>query len=33
MEGKLITGLSFEEQALLFALLEKVKNNLENEKS
>ena len=33
MEEKLITGISEKEQALLFALLEKMKNNLENEKS
>ena len=33
MEEKLIVGLSHEEQTLLFALLEKVRCNLENEKS
>lgn len=33
MEEKLITGLSHEEQATLHTLLEKLKNNLETEKS
>ena len=33
MEEKLIVGLSHEEQTLLFALLEKVRWNLEDEKS
>lgn len=33
MEEKLIVGLSHEEQTLLFALLEKVRCNLEDEKS
>ena len=33
MEGRMISGLSAEEEATLLSLLEKVKTNLENEKS
>ena len=33
MEGRMISGLSSEEEATLLSLLEKVRTNLENEKS